>query len=467
MASKRPFSEEDFTCPVCCDIFSDPVLLQCGHSACKDCIQQYWTTKGSRECPLCRKRSSTRNPPVNLALKNLTHAFLEYRGTLEEQCEVHRERLSLFCLHDEELMCLICKESQQHKNHACRPVNEIAEERKTIFRRELGLLARKVKVIQDEYGECNLQVEHLSHQLVHTKNVIKKDFKHLHQLLYDEEKAMLDALNEEKNHKTRLMEDKIKKMSEEILSLSKTLSELRGKLDSGDVQFLQSFKDMLESAQNMNKEPETVLGGLIDTAQYLGNLKFTVWSKIRRSISYTPVVLDPNTVNSQLILSKDLTCVRDQDEQEEGEMNRLPDNPERFNRCPCVLGSMGYSSGTHIWDVDVEHSTFWMLGVTTESVKRKESSRLPSEVWCIGYDSNTLNLKAPHESCIPFLGFMKPKRVRVQLDLDEGELSFSDPLSKTLYHTFTTRFTETVYPFFCSMCSAAPLRILPVDKHSK
>ncbi|KAL1259579.1 hypothetical protein QQF64_010156 [Cirrhinus molitorella] len=174
------------------------------------------------------------------------------------------------------------RESQQHKNHACRPVNEIAEERKTVFRRELGLLARKVKIIQEECDECNLQVEHISHQLVHTKNVIKKDFKHLHQLLNDEEKAMLDALNEEKNHKTRLMEDKIKKMSEEILSLSKTLSELRGKLDSGDVQFLQSFKDMLESAQNMNKEPETVLGGLIDTAQYLGNLKFTVWSKIRQ-----------------------------------------------------------------------------------------------------------------------------------------------------------------------------------------
>ncbi|XP_073703881.1 zinc-binding protein A33-like [Garra rufa] len=468
MASKRPFSERDFTCPVCCDIFTDPVLLQCGHSVCKDCIQRYWTTKGSRECPLCRKRSTNRNPPVNLALKNLSLAYLEYRGPLEEQCEVHRERLSLFCLHDEELMCLVCRESQQHRNHACRPVSEIAEERKTVFRRELGLLARKLKIIQDECNECNLQVEHISHQFWHTENIIKKDFKHLHQLLYDEEKAMLDALKEEKNHKTQLMKDKIKKMSDEILSLSKTLTELRGKLDGGDVPFLQSFKDMLERAQNMNPEPEIVQvqGGLIDTAQYLGNLKFTVWSKIRQSISYTPVVLDPNTANSQLILSKDLTRVRDRDEQEEGEKNRLPDNPERFNRCPSVLGSVGYSSGTHIWDVDVELSTFWMLGVTTESVKRKGTSSLPSEVWCIGYGSDTLSLKAPHESCIPFLGFMKPKRVRVKLDLDEGQLSFSDPLSRTHYHTFTICYTEKFFPFFCSLCSVAPLRILPVVKLS-
>ncbi len=130
MASKRPFSEEDFSCPVCCDIFSDPVLLQCGHSVCRCCIQQYWTTKGSRECPLCRKRSTTKNPPVNLALKNLSLAFLDYRGPSEELCEVHRERLSLFCLHDEALMCVVCRESHQHRNHACRPVSEIAEERK-------------------------------------------------------------------------------------------------------------------------------------------------------------------------------------------------------------------------------------------------------------------------------------------------------------------------------------------------
>ncbi|KAL0171931.1 hypothetical protein M9458_032242, partial [Cirrhinus mrigala] len=75
--------------------------------------------------------------------------------------------------------------------------------------------------------------------LWHTENVIKKDFKHLHQLLYDEEKAVLAALSEEKNQKTQLMKDKIEKMSEEILSLSKTISELTAKLDSEDIQFLQ------------------------------------------------------------------------------------------------------------------------------------------------------------------------------------------------------------------------------------
>uniref|UniRef100_A0A673K2G5 Uncharacterized protein n=1 Tax=Sinocyclocheilus rhinocerous TaxID=307959 RepID=A0A673K2G5_9TELE len=431
MASKRPFTEEDFTCPVCCDIFSNPVLLRCGHSVCRDCIQQYWTTKCSRECPLCRKRS-TKNPPVNLALKNLSLAFLNYRDPLEELCEVHRERLSLFCLHDEELMCVVCRESHQHRNHACRPISEIAEERKNSM--------TLYNIVVCVFG--------VQHQVCHTENSIKKDFKHLHQLLYDEEKAMLAALRKEKNQKTQLMKSKMEKINEELFSLPKTIKELRGKLDSGDIQFL----------QNMNQETETVRGGLIDTAQYLGNLKFTVWSKIRESISYTPVVLDPNTANSQFILSEDLTCVRDRDEQEEEDI--------RFDRCPCVLGSVGYSSGTHIWDVDVGDSTFWILGVTTESAKRKGTNSLPSEVWCIGYDSNTLSLKAPRESCISLIWCEKPKQVRVKLDLDEGQISFSDPLGKTHYHTFTTRYTEKFFPFFFSLCSVSPLRILPVVKLS-
>lgn len=192
-------------------------------------------------------------------------------------------------------------------------------------------------------------------------------------------------------------------------------------------------------------------------------------TSLQYSLFSAPVVLDPNTANSQLILSEDLTSLRDEDEFEEEDVagvkrKLLPANPERFDRFPCVLGSVGYSSGTHIWDVDVGDSTFWMLGVTTESVQRKGATSLPREVWCVGYDSDTLSLKAPQESCIPLLGCEKPKRVRVKLDLDEGQLSFSDPLSNTLYHTFTTNFTEKVFPFFCNLCSVSPLRIVPVVK---
>lgn len=180
------------------------------------------------------------------------------------------------------------------------------------------------------------------------------------------------------------------------------------------------------------------------------------------------MVLDPNTANSQLILSEDLTSLRVKEDEEEDmvdmQWKQLPANPERFDKYPCVLGSVGYSSGTHVWDVDVGDGIFWMLGVTVESVQRKGITSLPSEVWCITYDSDMLTLKAPQELYIPLLGCERPQQVRVKLDLDGRQLSFSDPLSKTLYHIFATNFTEKVFPFFCSLSSVSPLRIVPVAK---
>uniref|UniRef100_A0A671L503 RING-type domain-containing protein n=1 Tax=Sinocyclocheilus anshuiensis TaxID=1608454 RepID=A0A671L503_9TELE len=43
---------EELSCPVCCEIFKHPVLLSCSHSFCKECLQQFWRTKKTQECPV-------------------------------------------------------------------------------------------------------------------------------------------------------------------------------------------------------------------------------------------------------------------------------------------------------------------------------------------------------------------------------------------------------------------------------
>ncbi|KAL0199016.1 hypothetical protein M9458_007556, partial [Cirrhinus mrigala] len=77
-----------------------------------------------------------------------------------------------------------------------------------------------------------------------------------------------------------------------------------------------------------------------------------------------PVILDPNTANPRLVVSDDLTSVR-------CGYQPVPDNPERFDYYYCVLGSEGFNSGTHYWDVEVKQSSAWSLGVTTASNQRK------------------------------------------------------------------------------------------------
>lgn len=117
-------AENVYNCPVCCEIFKTPVLLSCSHSVCKDCLQQFWRTKETPECPVCRRRSSKSNPPLNLALQNLCELFLKERK--EEICSLHQEKLKLFCLEDKRPVCVVCFTSKQHDNHKCRPIDEAA-----------------------------------------------------------------------------------------------------------------------------------------------------------------------------------------------------------------------------------------------------------------------------------------------------------------------------------------------------
>ena len=126
MASKL---EEDISCPVCTEIFKDPVLLSCSHSFCKACLQQFWGTKESRECPVCR-RSSQEEPPTNLALKNLCETFIQERDYTQMFCKGHKRKFELLCLDDQQLVCLVCRDSKLHKNHSFSPTGEAASEMK-------------------------------------------------------------------------------------------------------------------------------------------------------------------------------------------------------------------------------------------------------------------------------------------------------------------------------------------------
>ena len=132
MAANASPSEVECTCPVCCEIFKDPVLLLCGHSFCKSCLQEWWRKSTQQTCPVCKEIFPMGEPPRNLALRNLSDALRQERSqkadsASEELCSLHSEKLKLFCHDDQQLVCLICRDSLKHKKHNCVPVNEAAE----------------------------------------------------------------------------------------------------------------------------------------------------------------------------------------------------------------------------------------------------------------------------------------------------------------------------------------------------
>ncbi|XP_055049270.2 E3 ubiquitin-protein ligase TRIM35 [Misgurnus anguillicaudatus] len=461
MATKRHFAEEDFCCSVCRSVYSDPVLLPCGHSGCKECIQKYWATRASRHCPICRK-VSVNNPPLNLALRNLCQSFLDYKRDLEEMCEAHQQKFSGFCCDDKTLVCDKCKDSDEHKNHTCRPIREVAEEHRGVYRSQLNLL--KAKLILLKRRHCYGKAEDIERSANFRENLIRNEFRQLRQLLDNEESLLIEELLQEKKVKLQIMKDKVKKTSQDTISLSSTIKDLEERINSVDITLLQTLKETAMILKYTPQDPAVTTGELIDCAKYLGNLKFNVWKTIGAAISYTPVVLDPNTANSLLQLSDDLTEVWNPNEALDDDEYPIcvpvPANLERFQNWPCVLGSVGFSTGVHSWDVEVKDNKLWSVGVAIESVQRKGKYGEPGDVWCIGFDGKYFRVKDPLGQRI-LCEYERPKQVRVKLDLIERQVSFSDPQSNAVYHTFTPIFTEKVFPYFHTECCKPPLRILP------
>ncbi|XP_016365372.1 nuclear factor 7, brain-like [Sinocyclocheilus rhinocerous] len=458
MASAKTVSVDDLTCPVCCEIFGFPVILSCSHSFCKECLQQFWKTRNTQECPVCRRRSSRDEPPCNLVLKNLCESFtVESASGSEEVCSLHNEKLKLFCLDDEQPVCVVCRDSEKHVSHRFRPINEVVPSYKEQLKTALKSLEEKLKHTENNKRDCDKTIQHIKTQAEHTERQIKEEFKKLHQFLRDEEEASVTALRKEEEQKSQMLKEKLEEMNRQISALSDTIKDIEEKMmpHTSDASFLLLTGGCYSRAQSSQQDPQMLSGALINVADHLRNLTFRVWKKMQELVRNTPVTLDPNTANTYLILSDDLTSLR------RSEMHQpVPDNPERFDEYACVLGSEGFNSGSHFWNVEVGDNSWWIIGVTTESNTRKGRVFFNTNVWCVWYKDDEYFSQSPEKPNSPFPVKEKLQRVRLELDWDRGKLSFCDPVTNKHLCTITTTFTERVFPFFHSNCDNTVLCIV-------
>ncbi len=157
------------------------------------------------------------------------------------------------------------------------------------------------------------------------------------------------------------------------------------------------------------------------------------------------VTLDPDTAHPNLILSDDGKQVRHGDIRQ-----KLPDNPERFDTCPCVLGKEGFSSGRCYFEVQVKGKTEWTLGVARESINRKGTITLtPNDgCWTVILRKGD-EYKACEDPRVSLSLRVKPQRVGVFVDYEEGLVSFYDVESRYHIYSFTAQvFSGKLYPYF-------------------
>uniref|UniRef100_A0A3B3XRR7 RING-type domain-containing protein n=1 Tax=Poecilia mexicana TaxID=48701 RepID=A0A3B3XRR7_9TELE len=204
--SSRP--EEDLSCPICQDIFKDPVVLTCSHSFCRACLQTWWRGKKTQECPVCKRKSS------------------------QHLCTLHSEKLKIFCLDHQEPVCIICRDSRIHNEHRFRPVDEAAQEYREELQKILKPLQDKLAVLQDAKADGDQTLKFIKLQSQQTEKQIREQFQKLHQFLQQEETAKVAALQQEEAKKSGVMKEKVAALSREIAALSATITAAQAEVQS-------------------------------------------------------------------------------------------------------------------------------------------------------------------------------------------------------------------------------------------
>uniref|UniRef100_A0A671W4F1 RING-type domain-containing protein n=1 Tax=Sparus aurata TaxID=8175 RepID=A0A671W4F1_SPAAU len=275
----------DLLCSVCLDVYKEPVVLTFGHSFCNACIQRWWRQEATLDCPYCKQPSSHRNPPRNL---NLCEAFLLERTerlstSPESLCSLHAEKLKLFCLDHQRLLCVICLHSERHTCHTIRPVDEAAQDHREILQELLKPAQQKLEVFKDIKGNFDQTAKDIEVQGQDTERQIKDEFSMLSKFLKEEEEARLCVVRKEKMEKIQIMKIKSAALSRETAALSDRIRATEEVLRAEDLSFLQRYKSAAEGAkQPLPDDPQPVPGGLIDMEKHLNNLSIKILESIKK-----------------------------------------------------------------------------------------------------------------------------------------------------------------------------------------
>ncbi|XP_072316315.1 zinc-binding protein A33-like [Eucyclogobius newberryi] len=450
----------DLTCPVCQNIFRDPVLLPCSHSFCRECLHRSW--KFNQQCPFCRKPFTEDQAVTNRDLKNACETFVTQTNWRNPPkvfyCNLHQQPLALYCEKDEEPVCVEC--ASLHSTHRLYSIKDGVPLCKNELNCKIEIFEKKYDLHRRMKHRFTKAVDYVKQQAGDAEKQIKDEFQRLHNILYAEENKRLEVLASEEKEKITALEEKISKTEEHLKSLKELLDTLKIELGNEDLPLLMSFHTLKIQAQWTKGDPKLTHKDILDMSKHVGDLGFNVWKKMKDDVKYNPVVLDPNTASPWLALSPDLTNMK-----ENPERLSVPDLPDRFDPCVFVLGAEGYTSGKHKWEVCVGDNPKWIVGVCKESVVRKRKFTVSSSrgVWAIGLSKGVYTALTPERPELPVN--RPPEKIRIKLNIDKGkhEVSFWDAVAAKFLISFDFELEEDekVYPIFGPGLRSTPMILVP------
>ncbi|XP_034005056.1 tripartite motif-containing protein 16-like isoform X2 [Trematomus bernacchii] len=435
---------EDVACDVCTGrkLRACKSCLQCVASYCDKHLQPHY------ELPVFKK-----------------HKLVEPSKKLQENiCSRHDEVMKMFCRTDQQCICLICT-MDDHKGHDT--VSAAAE--RTERQRELeGSRLNIQQRIQDREKEVKLlqqEVEAVNGSADKAVEVSEKMFTELIRLMEKRSSDVKQQVRSQQKSEVSRVRELQEKLEQEISELKRRDAELKLLSHTEDHnQFLHSYPSLPALSEpthssSINIRPlsyfEDVTAALSAVRDKLQDVLREEWTNVSPTevnvllsaaepttragfLQYSQeITLDPNTANTQLVLSEGSRKATFTEQQQS-----YSSHPDRFTVWSQVL-SRESLTGRCYWEMEWRGGGVY-VAVTYKNISRASIFGYNDKSWSLVCNKNSYSFRY---NCIktPVSG-PQSSRVGVHLDHRAGILSFySVSETMTLLHRVQTTFTQPLH----------------------
>ncbi|XP_039608516.1 tripartite motif-containing protein 16-like isoform X2 [Polypterus senegalus] len=309
--------QDEFTCSVCLDTLTDPVIFPCGHNFCLKCLTDCWDQSQECSCPHCARPELNRNTLLNEVMKKMKrprlsphpsqnyagsgevecdfctgkklravkscltcmasycqthlqphyevavlkhHKLVDSDGNLKEKlCGKHWKSLELFCRTEETCICMMCGITEHNSHEKVELETEREGKQKHLgatqseIRKRLEEKEKKLKETRRTVAEMKISVKQKMEE--HDKS-----FTDLIQCIEEAHKKLTEKFREQEKRNVEKAKKVMEQLEKEIKELKRKDSELNKLSEMKDhVHFLQTFSSRCVLPPNRDSLSFTVI----------------------------------------------------------------------------------------------------------------------------------------------------------------------------------------------------------------
>ncbi|XP_041837629.1 E3 ubiquitin-protein ligase TRIM39 [Melanotaenia boesemani] len=499
----------ELTCPICLQLYSEPVALPCGHIYCLACLKTMEEGLDQHSCPECQAEyKGTTSLVKSFKMCSIVETYKVTAGKIMSTADPSDVgHVTLKSTHSS-----VTSEPDTHHHHDLATVGENKEDgaeckSKAGFKIGSGSTERPVN-LKEEKGssqgkmerdepkfELASQVTELNLKLEMAEDVLKKEeawkselttansqLKEKASKLLEQIKDLAQSYSEQV---TQMIEEELgpgeasvesrvsqafeltKQLRHTVLRAESLLTEKDEATFNNELQSLQPCIEELlagpvredEDHVEVKVSPSRACPKLEHMNAELKERLGEAQRSLRTTLNPSEVTFDPETAHPNLLLSEDLKTVTFS-----AVKQPYLSSPQRFTSFFQVLSTQSFSEGEHCWEVELEGSP-WIIGVCYSG--KMERSGLPSALessrssWCLMWFNNLLTAFEQSHS-VPLKRTTVSRRLEIKLSFKTHRLSFyniSPTSGKTHIYTFKANLSEPVHLAYRMMSGHPKARV--------